>query len=277
MIQQVTHSVWVETGVVACNLGMINTGDGLVLVDTPMGPADAVRWRKQVDKKGEVRFLINTEEHPDHCRGDYFFHGILVAHEKTKEKLSKLTAAEVRRAVKSSDPASLHLVENYRVRLPDIAFNGSLEIHQGDLTLQLFETPGHVPGGISVYVPEERIVFTGDVVFHRWKSWLHESDPQLWLESIEKIRKLDADVVVPGHGPLCTREYLDEQADIVRSWVDVVRDALKGGMSEAEAVSKVKCPDPYPIQPGVPLSAQDVDRRTVAHLYALEKARSRTT
>ena len=272
-MEQVSRRVFVETGIVACNLGMVITGDGLVLVDTPMGPADAVKWRGVVEKRGDVRYLINTEEHPDHCRGDYFFHGVLVAHEKTREKLSTVSPEEVKEAVKRSDPESLHLVDDYHVRLPDIAFSGSMEIRQGDLTFRLFELPGHVPGGIAVHIPEEKVVFTGDIVFHRLKSWLHESDPDEWLRSIRKIQGLDVEAIVPGHGPICTKRYLGEQASIVRSWVKAVRAAVKDGLTEDEALGAVVCPDPYPIQPGVPLSASEVDRRTIRHLYALEKDR----
>jgi len=185
----------------------------------------------------------------------------------------KGSAAEVREAVRSTDPASLPLVENYRVRIPDVAFSGSLDLHVGDLTFNLFELPGHIPGGIAVYVPEERVVFTGDIVFHRWKTWLHESDPDKWLDSLDKLRSLDAEVIVPGHGALCPTEYLGEQAGIVTKWVEAVRSAVERGMSEKEAQEAVVCPDPYPIQPGVPLTAEDVDRRTISHLFALEKGR----
>lgn len=274
MIQQVTHRVCVETGIVACNLGLVDTGDGLVLVDTPMGPADAVNWRGEVERRGDMRYLINTEAHPDHWYGDYFFPGLLISHVNTREKLAKSSAAEVREDVRKTDPASLPLVEDYQIRLPDITFNGSMDIHLGDLTLSLFELPGHVPGGIGVHIPEERVVFTGDIVFHKWKSWLHESDPDKWLNSLKKIESLDVDFIVPGHGELCGKEYLSEQADIVRKWTEVVRSAVERGLSEKEAQVRIACPDPYPIQPGVPLSATEVNRRSIAHLYALEIGKS---
>ena len=50
----------------------------------------------------------------------------------------------------------------------------------------------------------------------RIKSWLQEADPDQWFESLKKIGELDVDVIVPGHGEICKKDYLKEQSDIVR-------------------------------------------------------------
>lgn len=273
LIQEITENVWVETGMVACNLGLIETEEGLVMVDSPMNPTDVLKWREEVNKRGNLRYIINTEGHIDHATGVYFFGGTYISHRLTRERLAGTPVSAILQHIARNDPAGLALADGYRARLPDIAFTGSLEVHFGGLKLELFELPGHIPGGVGVYLPEKRVVFTGDVIFHRVKTWLWEGDPEKWVESLNKIRSLDVDFIVPGHGALCTKDYLDEQAAIVRSWADAVGSAFQRGLTEEEAQLNVTCPDPYEMQPGIKISPSDLDRGIVKKLYSLAAAK----
>ncbi|MBU2498428.1 MAG: MBL fold metallo-hydrolase [Proteobacteria bacterium] len=266
---QVSQNVYVETGIFACNLGVITTKEGNILVDTPERPSDAVRWRDEVGKKGEVRYLINTEEHPDHAHSSRFLPGILITHEKTRERLAKLPVEEILERVKGTDPEGLPFMEGFRLRLADITFSESLSLFLGGQTVKLFHLPGHSEGGMAVYIPAEKVVFTTDIVFHRRKSWLHEATPSRWLESLKKLRELDVDVIVPGHGDLCKKDYLDEQAAVVEKWVDAVRSAIEKGLSEEEAVAKISPPDPHPKQPKTPMTEEQLNRAIISRLYHL--------
>lgn len=266
---QVTKNVYVETGMPACNLGFVVTKQGVVMIDTPMRPTDAMKWRDEASKKGEIRYLINTEEHPDHWQGSYFFPGVLITHQETRDKLAKVPATEVTERVKQIDPAGLPLTEGYRVRLADITLTEGMNLYLGEHTIQLFHLPGHSTGGMGVYIPEERVVFTTDIIFHKMKSWLHESDPQKWLASLRKIGELDLEVIVPGHGALCRKDYLEEEARVVRQWVESVKSAIKQGLSLEEAQAKIPSPDPYPKQPGTPKTEPELNREIIARLYQL--------
>jgi cyclase len=264
---QVTENVFVETGLFACNLGLITTKEGNVLIDTPMRPTDALNWRDEVGKKGEVRYLINTEEHPDHSQCSHFFPGLFITHEETRNSLAKAPATEVLERVKHMDPEGLPLMDGFQLRLADITFTDTLDLFLGDQTIKLFRLPGHSPGGIGVYIPKERVVFTTDIVFHRKKSWLHESTPFQWLESLKNLGELDVDTVVPGHGELCKKDYLDEQARIIREWVEVVQSAIAQGMSEEEAVANIAQPDPYPKQANTPMTEDELNKAIITRLY----------
>ena len=266
---QITKNVYVETGMPACNLGFVTTKEGIVMIDTPMRPTDAVKWRDEASKKGEIRYLINTEEHADHWQGSYFFPGVLITHQETRDKLAKVPTAEVTERVKQIDPAGVPLIKGYRVRLADITLTESMNLYLGDHTIQLFHLPGHSTGGMGVYIPEERVVFTTDIIFHKMKSWLHESDPQQWLASLKKLSQLDLEVIVPGHGELCKKDYLGEQARIVRQWVELVKSAIKQGLSVSEAQAKISSPDPYPKQPGTPRTEPELNKAIIARLYFL--------
>lgn len=268
-MNQVSKNVYVETGLFACNLGLITTSQGNVLIDTPMRPTDAVKWRDRVLQKGEVRYLINTEEHPDHTQCSHFFPGTLITHEKTRETLAKVPLDEVLGRVKHMDPEAAPLMNGFRLRLADITFSEHLDLHLGGLKVKLFHLPGHSPGGMGVYVPEERVVFATDTIFRGRKSWLHEATPDQWLASLKRLGELEVDTIVPGHGELCHKDYLAEQAGIIEKWVDVVQSAIRQGLSQEEACAKVIQPDPHPKQPNTPMTPEELDRAIVARLYSI--------
>ncbi|KPK21048.1 MAG: hypothetical protein AMK69_22700 [Nitrospira bacterium SG8_3] len=268
-MKQVTENVHVETGIFACNLGLITTTAGNVLIDAPHFPTDAVKWKEEVSKKGEVKYLINTEEHPDHTDCSKFMPGIFIAHENTREKLARIPPSEVLERVKQADPEGVPLAQECPPRLPDITFSENMNLYLGALTIKIFHLPGHSDGGTCVYIPEEKVVFTTDIIFHRKKSWLHEATPSYWLESLKKISKLDVDVIVPGHGEVCTKAYLEEQSDIIQKWVEVVRSAIDQGLSEEEAMTKITAPDPYPKQPNTPMTEEELNRAIISRLYQI--------
>lgn len=271
MLIKVTENVYVENGMVACNVGFLVTKQGVVVIDTPMRPTDIMKFRDEASKKGEIRYVINTEEHPDHWQGSYFFPGLLITHQETRNRLMPAKPEEVMERVKQMDPEGIPLMKGYKVSLADITFDENLTIHLGDHTIKLFHLPGHSPGGIGVYLPEERVVFTTDIVFHKWKSWLHESEPTKWLASLKKLESLNAAVIVPGHGDICPRNYLQEEATIVSRWVELVKSAIQKGQSEEEAAATIVCPDPHPKQPGTPMTPEQLNRAIISRLYQLCK------
>jgi cyclase len=120
-----------------------------------------------------------------------------------------------------------------------------------------------------VYIPQERVVFATDIVFHKKKSWLQEADPAAWLASLKKIGGLDVDVIVPGHGDLCKKEYLEEEAGIIRQWEELVRSAIKQGLSVEEAAAKIVSPDPHPKQQGTPMTEAELHKAMISRLYTL--------
>lgn len=266
---KITENVYVENNMIACNVGFVTTKEGVVVIDTPMRPTDAVKWRDEASRRGEIQYLINTEEHPDHYQGSYFFPGVLITHQETRDKLAKVSTDEVMERIKHIDPDGMTLMKGYELRLADITFTESMNLYLGNHTFMLFHLPGHSTGGIGVYIPEERVVFATDIVFNKKKSWLHEADPAQWLDSLRKLRELDTAIIVPGHGDICKKDYLDEQAGIVSRWTELVKSAIENGLSEEEAASRISQPDPYRKQPNTPMTEEQLNRAIVARLYHL--------
>lgn len=271
-MQQVTKNVYVETGLHGCNPGFVITEEGIVMIDSPQKPSDALKFRNEMKGKGEVRYLINTEHHIDHIMGNFFFPGIVIAHQGAWEAVSSryssaLFTEKIADRVKAIDPPGLALMEGYFLREPSLTFSKDFTLYLGKHTFKLIHLPGHTASEIAVHIPEERIVFTGDNVFHKVQTWLQEASPLEWLRSLEKIDKLDVDFIVPGHGEVCSKDYLKEQASFIREWMAAIREAKRRGLSKEEAQDKISFLDRYPMDIGQESQCPQVQRMNVGWLY----------
>lgn len=267
-MQQVTRNVCVETRFRGCNPGFVTTKDGVVMIDTPQKPSDALHWRQEIAKHGPVRYIFNTEPHIDHWTGNAFFQAPVIAHEGVREGVLSTDPGPFLERLASAAPGEQDLLQGYQFSPPTITFCQGLTLHVGDHTFQAIAMPGHTPYQAAVLVREERVVFTSDNVFHKVQTFLHEALPDLWLKALEDLKGMDVDAFVPGHGEVFTdRAYLDEQAAFIREWVALVRDAIAAGVSKEEAMEKLSLLDRYPMDVGIEHWGPTVMRWNVAHLY----------
>ena len=90
-MQQITKNVYVETCIRGCNHGFVTTSDGVVLIDTPHKPSDAVKLKTEIAKHGQLRYIINTEPHGDHWTGNAYFDVPVIAHEGVRKRILETT------------------------------------------------------------------------------------------------------------------------------------------------------------------------------------------
>jgi cyclase len=273
----VTKNVFAATGWRGCNPGYIVTADGIVVVDSPQLPTNAVLMRDEMLAKGPVRFRVNTENHIDHIFGQHFLSdlGPLIGHRDIvagywKGALGKDPYEFMVNAVKTQDPAGLAIMparDEVRIRPPDVAFDGQLTLRLGDHVIELIHTPGHTKGQIAVYVPQERVAFVGDTIFSGCQTWLQVAHPDMWVQSLERIAALDVDHIVPGHGPVCTRSYIATQSAFIREWIAAVAAGIAKGWSRSECVARISFVDRYPLDVGQEHLVPLVQRLNVEHLY----------
>jgi cyclase len=257
MMHQVTPHVFTETTVRGCNPSFVVTGDGVVVIDTPQLPTRAVAMRKEAESHGPIRYLINTEHHVDHIFGNYYFKGagLVVNHQGVYDNFMTVYPeldpfAYATEALPTDDPDGQVLFPDREEYYADpnkgsIVFTGDLTLRVGDHTFHLIHTPGHTPGQLAVYVPEERTVFTGDTIFSECQTWLMTSDVEQWLDALEVIRSLDVDHVVPGHGPVQNLAYVNTQRSILIEWKSAVAAAVASGWTRDETIERVNFSERY--------------------------------
>jgi glyoxylase-like metal-dependent hydrolase (beta-lactamase superfamily II) len=238
-MQKITNNVYVESKLSRCNTSCVVTNDGVVVIDTPMIPANAKKIAGEIARFGPVRYVINTEPHGDHTSGDGYFGGTLVTHEGTREAILASQVKDFENMLKMTSPESLPVPPDFHFRTPDITFSERLTFYLGGRTFKLMNRPGHTLYQVAVYVPEERVVFTSDNVVVEDIPYFHQALPDRWLKSLEEYEKLDVDKVVPGHGGVTDKSAFRRMAKIIRDCLDEVQKVIDQGMSLAEAQEKV--------------------------------------
>ena len=267
-VQQLTDSVHVDTRRRGSNHGFVRTSDGIVLVDTPFKPTDALRLREELRSRGPVRYTLNTEPHVDHWTGNTFFDAPVVAHEGVRRRILETPVAEHRERIASLGPDEPAHAESYAARAPEITFATGMTLHIGDHAVELIHMPGHTRYQAAVVIAQEGVVFTSDNLFNGVHTWLQEADPDAWLESLDALRGLDVDTFVPGHGDVCGRDALDRQEETIHDWVRYVRGGVEAGLTRDEAMDGLTAfTDRFPMDVEQDGLAPKVMRMNVANLY----------
>ena len=267
-MQQLSSNVYAETGIRGCNHGFVTTSDGVVMIDSPHKPSDALKLKAAIAKHGPLRYIINTEPHGDHWTGNAFFDAPVIAHEGVRKRILDTDMKEHVARIATFGPEEPKLLEGYKPNAPIITFKNGMTLHVGNHTFQMIHMPGHTAYQAAICVKEEGVVFTSDNIFHKCHTWLQEANPDLWLLALESLRKLPEEILVPGHGPVCGKGYLNEQGAFIQEWKAYVKDAIERGMTKDEAIEKLTAmTDRYPMDVGQDGMAPGVMKRNVANLY----------
>ena len=267
-----------------CNPGFVTTSEGVVLLDTPMIPREAVKWRDDIAKIGEVRFIINTHHHADHTAGNYFFTAPVISSEGMREQSTKILTgifipAVVKRSggrpltleettrydIEDRDPESIPLMKDFHVRLPDITFKEWSKLYVGKHTFEMFSTPGHTSTHIGIYIPQEKAFFAGDNFTNGVQPVFSSSLPFEWVESLKKIEAMDVEVVISGHGKVGNKEDVRNFRLFIEECLRVVNDAIQRGLSKEEAARSISFENLLPaVHPGA-----EQQRFNVMRLYEI--------
>lgn len=269
---KVTDNVYAGTNFRGCNSSFVVTTEGVVVIDTPMVPAEAKKWREEAQQYGEIRYVINGEPHIDHVSGNCWMGGILVAHEGTRAAIKLLNPKRLEEYLKRSAPDAIPLDKDFHYRLPDITFSQELTLFLGNHSFHLCSVPGHTPSEIAVYIPEERALFTSDNVVAGLPI-MTNAVPEEWLKSLKKLQALDVDKVIPGHGPVGNKDQLQMAYDNIKYCFDAVKAAIAKGWSLAETQEKLTFAERFPpLEPHYTGDAKALLRREgIAYLYEIFK------
>lgn len=277
--ETVTPNVFTATKLRGCNPSFVVTSAGVVVIDTPQLPSNAVAMRAEAERHGPIRYIINTEHHVDHIFGNYFFRdsgAAVVLHRRVFDNFMKVQAeidpfAYAEKALED-DPEGRALFperEHYYATLKkaDVVVSGDASVICGGHTFDLIHVPGHTAGQMAVHVPEERVVFASDTVFSHCQTWLMVSDVDQWLAALDRLAELDVDRIVPGHGPIVTKAYLNVQRSVLMDWVTAVASALAKGWTRDETVQRVTFADRYPVDIGQGFMMDYIQTLNAGSLY----------
>jgi glyoxylase-like metal-dependent hydrolase (beta-lactamase superfamily II) len=247
------------------NSGLINLGGGVV-IDTQSDLAHAHRMIELFGRvwAGMPRRVINTHEDADHVWGNQCFRGAeIIAHrsvparmrevaepKKTQELLREVARVHTQLVFKARHPgivaAGHQVLEDYDfdgielvppTTLFDVRYDLDLD---GTKVHLIYVGPCHQLGDTIVHVPEEGVVFAGDVLFRQCTpvGWTGTYDK--WFTCLDLLLELDPEVIVPGHGPLCGIEGASE----MRAYLEYVRDdsrrCFEAGLTSLDAAKRIE-------------------------------------
>lgn len=208
--------LWTSTGTNNCNTYLIRSAEKNILID-PGHAAYFDHVRQGLRALGlsveDIDLVIGTHAHPDHIEAVKLFQRppALFALHAAEWQLAE-EAAPYLKAALNFEPAGL---------APDFFLTeGTLAV--GDVELRIFHTPGHAPGGLTLYWPEEKALLTGDLIFKGGlgRTDLPGGDGKQLKASIRRMAALDADWLLSGHGDVVKgREAVqDNFGNVERTW-----------------------------------------------------------
>jgi len=226
------------------NAGIIVGDDGVAVVEALMTPDLAKNLISEVKRitSKPVKYLINTHYHGDHTLGNEFFRpSPIVAHVNCREEYITTWDAVIKRFSTEIMPDKADEFAKLSLTPPDVTFEDSLTIYLGDRQIQLlYYGPAHTRGDIVVYLPKERVIYAGDLAFHHVNPVAAEGYVSSWIGVLRKVLRLDAGTVVPGHGPIGTKENLSQLRNYFRTLKRECRRRYNKGMSAEEAAQDIR-------------------------------------
>ena len=237
-MQKITDHIYTETAFEGCNSSFVVTKEGAVVVDTPMVPADAQEWKRQIELHAPVKYVIINEAHIDHYCGNCYMGGTVMGTEDTYNALKNAKVEEFINTLSMLAPDSPKPDSSFCFRPPEITVESEATLHLGDHTIKILSVPGHTPKQLAVYVPEERTLFTSDNINLEMPIFI-SALPGEWVNSLNRLSELDVDYVIPGHGEVSDKSVLETMKNKIQLWVEVVGGAIKEGLDLEETRQRI--------------------------------------
>lgn len=226
------------------NAGIIICEKGIVVVDTLISANEAKRFIRDIRKISDkpIRYVINTHYHLDHSFGNAEFAklgAVIVAQAGCAEEMRKKAAGAL------ADAAGYGLtpeeMAGTEIAYPDITFTDRIQFDLGGVDVELiYITPSHSKGSIMVYLPGEKVVFAGDILFTNVYPYMGDGDISGWQRNLEFLAALDADKIVPGHGPLSSKKDVADMKAYITVFDTKARElVVKSGKLE-DIVNEMK-------------------------------------
>ncbi len=213
------------------NAGLVIGSNSALVIDTLVSAKEADRFLADIKKVTDkpVKYVVNTHYHLDHAWGNCEFvklGAVVIAHENAvghmAESVESLQHPE-NFGMTAAD------VQGTTVQHPTITFKEAILIDLGDVTVELqYLGPAHTDDSITAYVPQDKVLFTGDILFTHYHPFLAEGDLANWDKVLTELEKTPAEKIIPGHGPISTKADLKAMKTYLRDFDRLARALCAG-------------------------------------------------
>jgi cyclase len=232
------------------NSGLVIASDELLLVDTLFTTGLTRAMLEAIQRSfpnAVIRTVVNTHGDGDHWWGNQLLPDARIIASAAAAEEMRGEGPQFLRAFAAGEkgpdlPELAPLLAPFdftdvTLTYPTTTFHSQLDVRVGPRTVHLIEVgPAHTAGDVLVYVPDERVVFTGDILFIGGHPVVHTGPVERWISACELILGLDVDVVVPGHGPVIGKPEVVRFRDYLRRLHDHAVTAHQQGKTVLQAV-----------------------------------------
>lgn len=245
---KLTEHVWAipdfNVGLVP-NVGLILGSRGVLVVDTGLGPRNGeaiVREMKKVSRNADV-YVVTTHYHPEHSLGAGAFTGAKLVMTRVQQQEMTEVGRAIQDTFASRSAINKELLSGVPYPTPDILFDREHRLDLGGVHVRImWRGPAamHTRGDTMVFVEEDRVLFTGDVVMsQRFLAAQNNSSLKTWLSVLDELTALKALHVVPSHGKLGDAALIDRDRTFIVAVQSRVGALKREGKSIDEAVAAV--------------------------------------
>ena len=218
------------------NAGFIRGKDALTLIDTCFTEARTRAYLKAIEAMSSLpaRTLINTHHHGDHTHGNYLVpSAVIVGHELCRQTVIDTGLQALHPLFPGVEWGDLELAP------PFVTFKDRLDLYSGDagdLKIELiFMGPAHTTNDIVAWLPERKLLFSGDLIFNQGTPFVAMGSVSGSLEAVKRLRELGAETIVPGHGPVCGPAVIDDIEAYLTFIQDTAQAAFDSGLNPLDA------------------------------------------
>src|SRR3990172_2729686 len=250
----------------AANSGFVVTEEGVIVIDT-QGPKDlALRLKKKIRETTDkpIIYVINTHFHGDHTYGNQYFKEAkeIIAHENTKKNLIEKDKENRDQFKRFFGEKSL---EGFELTLPTKTIKDTFTLQAVGKTIKLaYLGKGHTDGDIIIYLPAERVIFGGDLLYKDRLPWLGDAYISEWIETLDKLKVFDAGIYVPGHGGVGDFDILLNLQHYLIDLQSEVKQYIKNGKTIDEMKKEISLPkyeDWFKYHEWLPFNAEKAYRK----------------
>jgi len=249
--KKIKDGIYVYAGVLnEANSTIILTQEGVVLIDAGQNPKATHVVAAAIKKltSQPVRFIIHTEPHPDHIRGDFVYSppAIVIAHDGATTSIKQSDSFSPARIEKQmSESAEMRAAfKGYRLVTPHVEYRDKMALNVGERTLELYYLKNvHSEADTAIWLPKERVLFTAASVgvkrFGNHRPLVSIPDT---LSGIKMMKALNPEVVIPGHGDPGAAKILEDMEKYYNLLMEGVGAMVKAGKSLDDIKKELKIP-----------------------------------
>lgn len=225
------------------NTGVIVGDDGVMVIDaqaTPLLAREVIRRIRGVTSK-PIKYVVLSHYHAVRVLGASAYKAQhIIASEATRELIEERGAADMKSEI-GRFPRLFQGAETIPgLTWPTLTFREAMTLKMGELEVQILHPgAGHTAGDTIVWVPSERVLFSGDLVEYQAGVYTGDAHLEAWPQTLNALRALKPQALVPGRGPALTTAAECEKAirytqDFIRGLYDCARRGVKAGKSLKE-------------------------------------------